>query len=81
MGFNQFRLEVKIEKSKKLLNKTPLNINQIAYKLGYKNTESFNRAFKRLMHCTPTEYRKYKIPQKRHDEDTLDQIQVRSHLS
>lgn len=58
MGFNQYRLAIKIEKAEKLLEETDFNINQIADRIGYNNTESFNRAFKRIMHCTPTEYRK-----------------------
>ncbi|MDD5408717.1 MAG: response regulator [Candidatus Omnitrophica bacterium] len=57
-SFSQFRLKIKIEESKKLLEKTGYNINQISDKLGYENAESFIRQFKRFVKATPTEYRK-----------------------
>lgn len=60
MGFSDYRLKVKVEKSKELLEKTGYNINQVAEKLGYENTESFIRQFKKLTGCTPSEYRKKK---------------------
>lgn len=56
--FSDFRLELKINEAKELLEKTDLNINQIAYKLGYQNAESFIRIFKKLTTYTPTGYRK-----------------------
>lgn len=58
--FSEFRLEIKIKKSKELLNKSGYNINQIAEKLGYENSESFIRQFKKLTGNTPTGYRKRK---------------------
>ena len=58
ISFSQFRIRVKIEQSKKLLEKTGYNINQISDKLGYENAESFIRQFKRFVKFTPTEYRK-----------------------
>jgi YesN/AraC family two-component response regulator len=56
--FSDFRLELKIREAKQLLEKTDFNINQIAYKLGYQNAESFIRIFKKLTTFTPTGYRK-----------------------
>jgi two-component system, response regulator YesN len=64
ISFSQFRLRIKIEEGKKLLTKTGYNINQISDKLGYENTESFIRQFKRFVKATPTEYRK-KIQKKK----------------
>jgi YesN/AraC family two-component response regulator len=40
-----------------LLKKSGYNIDQIADKLGYKNTESFIRQFKKITGQTPTKYR------------------------
>lgn len=57
ISFVQFRLKIKIEEAKKLLKKTGYNINQISDKLGYENTESFIRQFKKLTKKTPTEFR------------------------
>jgi len=56
--FSQFRLKTKIEEARKLLTHTGYNINQISDKLGYENTESFIRQFKRFVKVTPTVYRK-----------------------
>ena len=60
-GFSEFRLAIKIERAKELLTQSASNIDQISDKLGYQNTESFIRQFKKFTLCTPTEYRK-KIP-------------------
>jgi len=56
--FSDFRLELKMKEAKELLKKSDFNVNQIAYKLGYQNAESFIRIFKKLTSRTPTEYRK-----------------------
>ena len=58
MGFNEYKLSIKTERAKKLLKNTGYNINQIAFKLGYMNPESFLRLFKKFTGLTPTEYRK-----------------------
>ncbi len=55
--FNEYKLEVKIKYAKELLNDTGNNIDQIAFKLGYKKPESFIKIFKKIMHLTPTEFR------------------------
>lgn len=56
-GFTAYRLRIKIGKAKELLLKSAYNVNQIAEKLGYENTESFIRQFKKLTKYSPTEYR------------------------
>lgn len=57
-GFNEYRLSIKLREAKALLKETRLNIDQISYKLGYQNTESFIRLFKEFTGKTPTEYRR-----------------------
>ncbi len=57
-SFSQYKLEVRIEKARELLNTTGYNVNQVAEKLGYENVESFIRLFKKMVKCTPVEYRK-----------------------
>lgn len=57
-GFNEYKLKIKTEKAKELLSKTGYNVNQVTYKMGYKNCESFIRQFKKETGCTPTEYRR-----------------------
>lgn len=64
-GFNEYKLNLKINKAKILLKNSGYNINQISDKLGYENTESFIRQFKNHTKNTPTEYRN-KIKKRRH---------------
>lgn len=57
-GFSDYKLDMKIDKSRGLLKNSGYNINQIAYKMGYENAESFIKQFKKLTGRTPAEYRK-----------------------
>lgn len=56
-GFSDYKLRLKINKAKDLMAKSSLNVNQVSDKLGYENTESFIRQFKKLTGKTPTAYR------------------------
>ncbi|MGA1796539.1 MAG: helix-turn-helix domain-containing protein [bacterium] len=58
IGFNEYRLKVKMDAAKGFLLEGGYNINQLAFKLGYENTESFIRSFKKFTGCTPSTYRK-----------------------
>lgn len=57
-NFSEYRLAVKAKKARYLLAKTGYNVNQVSDKLGYENTESFIRQFKKAAGCTPSQYRK-----------------------
>ena len=57
MGFTEYRLKAKIEKAVELLEMTDYNIDEISYRLGYENPESFARLFKRFKGRSPTEHR------------------------
>lgn len=56
-GFSDYKLQVKIDKAKEMLETSTSNIDEISYKIGYENTESFIRIFKKITNNTPTEYR------------------------
>jgi len=58
MGFSEYRLKIKIKEAGALLKVSGYNIDQISQKMGYENTESFIRMFKKITGYTPTEYRK-----------------------
>lgn len=58
-SFSNYRLTIKMDAAKGLLQKTGYNINQISDKLGYQNTESFIRQFKIRTRLTPAEYRNH----------------------
>ncbi len=59
-NFSEYKLTIKVQKAKYLLVKTGYNVNQVSDKLGYENTESFIRQFKKIAGCTPTSFRKKK---------------------
>jgi two-component system, response regulator YesN len=57
-GFTDYRLGIKINKAKELLRTGGYNVDQVSEKLGYENTESFIRQFKKICKKTPAEFRK-----------------------
>jgi len=57
MGFNEYKLKMKMEQAKKLLRSTGSSVKQISAKLGYANTESFIRQFEKIARTTPSSYR------------------------
>lgn len=58
-GFSEYKLEIKTNKAKELLCNTAYTVEFLADKLGYQNTESFIRIFKKYTRLTPTAYREY----------------------
>lgn len=58
IGFKDYKLELKMSRAKELLLDTAYNIDQIADKLGYQNSESFMRQFKKITGFTPSGFRK-----------------------
>ena len=57
IDFSDYRLKIQMDKAKGFLVKFDYNVNQVAEKLGYENSESFSRQFKKIVHFTPTAYR------------------------
>lgn len=57
VGFNEYKLQVKMEKAKELLEQSGCNVDQISCKLGYANTESFIKMFRKITGQTPAAYR------------------------
>jgi AraC-like DNA-binding protein len=57
MDFSDYRLNIQMDKAKLFLVKLDYNVNQVAEKLGYENSESFTRQFKKIVSLTPTAYR------------------------
>jgi AraC-like DNA-binding protein len=41
-----------------LLRQKKYSITQIAHQLNYESSQSFGKAFKRVVGCTPSEYQK-----------------------
>ncbi|WP_238132559.1 helix-turn-helix transcriptional regulator [Vibrio cincinnatiensis] len=52
--------EMKMIKSAQLIKYSDFNISDVSYKLGYSNTSSFIRAFKRWFNMSPNQYKSIK---------------------
>ncbi|MEQ9289956.1 MAG: helix-turn-helix domain-containing protein [Cyclobacteriaceae bacterium] len=48
---------VKVEAAKKSLERTNQNINEVMVDVGYSDTKSFRKVFKKLTGCSPVEYK------------------------
>ncbi|MDC6365869.1 MULTISPECIES: AraC family transcriptional regulator [Flavobacteriaceae] len=56
--FFQFLIEIRIESACKLIvNKPELSISMVSDQCGFNNIANFNRKFKELKGCSPTQYR------------------------
>lgn len=49
--------QIRINEAKRLLLETELNINQIAYQVGFNSPANFNRVFKKITSRSPTEFK------------------------
>ena len=56
-GMMEYVIILRINKAKILLTQTAESISVIASKCGYDNFAHFSKQFKKLEHCSPTEYR------------------------
>lgn len=54
---NKFLQQIRIDAAKQLLESTNLGIDQITDKVGYNDSSSFRRLFKREVELSPSEYR------------------------
>jgi two-component system response regulator YesN len=57
MTFIDYLTKVRLEAAAKLLKNIKLNINQIAYAVGYQDPNYFSKVFKRNLGISPIEYR------------------------
>jgi AraC-like DNA-binding protein len=54
----EFLLSLRIEKACYLLTNSSLKVGDIARSVGYKDILLFSKTFKKVKHCSPSEYRK-----------------------
>ena len=59
MSFKEYLDELRISVSKELLETTTMTVDEISKKVGYINTRSFIRVFKKYTNLAPGEYRKH----------------------
>ncbi|SEK58094.1 helix-turn-helix domain-containing protein [Paenibacillus sp. OK003] len=57
--FVDYVIDVRIKQAQRLLEQTTLSVQEVAEKVGYSNVISFGRAFKKNVHASPGEYRKW----------------------
>lgn len=57
MTFIDYLTKVRLEAAEKLLKSLNLNVNQIAYAVGYQDPNYFSKVFKRNLGVSPLEYR------------------------
>ena len=60
MSFGQYLSNFRIRKAERYLMNIEDSITEVAYKAGFNSIKTFNRVFKQLKGCSPTEYRKNK---------------------
>lgn len=53
-----YRLHYIFEYAARMLMYTPASVKEIAFRTGYANAQGFCRQFRRIMGCSPVEYRK-----------------------
>ncbi|HKV93394.1 MAG TPA: AraC family transcriptional regulator [Candidatus Angelobacter sp.] len=58
IDLNSFVRNARLEKAAKLLQGTELSIKEIAAKVGYHHTSSFDRGFEKKFRATPADYRR-----------------------
>ncbi|HSJ67306.1 MAG TPA: AraC family transcriptional regulator [Anditalea sp.] len=56
--FSQFLNEIRIGHACRQLVEDELSIKEVAFNVGYYNISYFNRQFKAITHCTPSQYHK-----------------------
>jgi AraC-like DNA-binding protein len=58
-GFSphQYQIQVRIQRSKRLLSDTSISIKEIAYELGFESSDYFSRLFKKKVGVTPVQFR------------------------
>ena len=56
-SFTDYLTDLRIEKSMKMLQTTPLSIKEISSEIGYNDPNYYCKIFKKVTGVTPTEFR------------------------
>lgn len=57
LSFRSILTNIRMNEAKKLLEETDLTIQEIAYKVGYRNANYFSKMFKEVTNVSPRDYR------------------------
>ncbi|MFQ3576182.1 MAG: AraC family transcriptional regulator [Cytophagales bacterium] len=63
MNFKTYINQIRIIEAKRLLRETELQINEVAYNVGFNSPSNFNRVFKTIVGNSPSEYIKKALRQ------------------
>ncbi|GFZ90651.1 hypothetical protein GCM10008018_41290 [Paenibacillus marchantiophytorum] len=58
MNYIDFLTEYRIDTAKQLMQESDKSLKEITFEVGYNDPNYFSRVFKKLVGCSPTEYRK-----------------------
>lgn len=58
-NFVDYLVEIRVEAAKKFLQKPDVKVYEVAKLVGYNEITSFNRAFKRIVGVSPSDYKKW----------------------
>ena len=57
---HHYHLSRRMDRARSLLKKPTLSVTQIGNRIGFRETSSFSRTFRRFTGLTPTEYRQHR---------------------
>jgi AraC family transcriptional regulator len=57
---HRYHMARRMDRARSLLRKPALSVTQIGLQIGFRETSSFTKAFRRLTGLTPTEYRRHR---------------------
>ena len=57
---HRYHMARRIDRAKNLLQRPALSVTEIAVRIGFRETSSFTRAFRKFTGLTPTEYRRHR---------------------
>lgn len=75
--FADYVMQLRVKTALGLLKYSEQNMTQIAMTAGFSNSASFNRAFRKVMGETPTEYREKYRASEDHKEDTKEKQEMK----
>lgn len=64
--FVEYLSRVRVDRAKTLLRDRGLRVSEIAYEVGFQTLTHFNRTFRKLAGCSPTEYRSRTVEPRMH---------------
>ena len=57
LTFTEYRTQLRVEAAKRLLLNRNMRISEVAFEAGFDSIPYFNRVFRRLVGCSPTQFR------------------------